>query len=51
MGSKLSFASYVKNAFEKEYYAGGFALTASLGVNSVAVGTPRMIGAELSYSF
>jgi iron complex outermembrane receptor protein len=51
MGSKLSFSAYVKNVFEKEYYAGGFALTASLGVNSVAVGTPRMIGAELSYSF
>ncbi|MDB5972189.1 MAG: hypothetical protein JWQ90_4639 [Hydrocarboniphaga sp.] len=51
LGSKFSLAAYVKNLTDKEYYAGGFALTASLGVNSTAVGTPRMFGAELNYAF
>jgi iron complex outermembrane receptor protein len=50
-GSKLSVAGYVRNVTDKEYYTGGFALTASLGVNSVAIGTPRMFGAEINYSF
>lgn len=50
-GSKYSFAAYVRNLADKEYYTGGFALTASLGVNSVAVGTPRMFGAEVRYEF
>jgi iron complex outermembrane receptor protein len=50
-GSKFSMAAFVKNLTDKEYYTGGFALTASLGVNSVAVGTPQMFGAELSYEF
>lgn len=50
-GSPFSLSAYVRNLTDKEYYTGGFALTASLGVNSVAVGTPRMFGAELSYAF
>jgi iron complex outermembrane receptor protein len=50
-GSKFSAAAFVKNLTDKEYYTGGFALSASLGVNSVAVGTPQMFGAELSYEF
>jgi iron complex outermembrane receptor protein len=50
-GSKFSMAAFVKNLTDKEYYTGGFALTASLGVNSVAIGTPQMFGAELSYEF
>jgi len=51
LGSKLSFAAFAKNLTDREYYTGGFALTASLGVNGVSVGEPRMFGAELSYSF
>lgn len=51
LGSRFSLAAYVKNLADKEYYTGGFALSASLGVNSVSVGTPRMFGAELSYDF
>ena len=50
-GSRFSLAAFVRNLTEKEYYTGGFALTGSLGVNSVAIGTPRMYGAELSYEF
>ena len=50
-GTKVSLAAYVRNVTDKEYYTGGFALTASLGVNSVAIGTPRMFGAEINYSF
>lgn len=50
-GSKYSVAAYVRNLADKAYYTGGFALTGSLGVNSVAVGTPRMFGAELTYRF
>jgi iron complex outermembrane receptor protein len=51
MGSNFSLAAYVRNLADKEYYTGGFALSASLGVNSVAIGTPRMFGAEVSYDF
>lgn len=50
-GTRVSLAAYVRNVTDKEYYTGGFALTASLGVNSVAIGTPRMFGAEINYSF
>ncbi len=50
-GSHFSLAAYARNLTDKEYYAGGFALTASLGVNSTAVGSPRMFGAELNYDF
>jgi iron complex outermembrane recepter protein len=50
-GSKLSVGAFVKNLTDRQYYTGGFALTASLGVNGVSVGTPRMSGAEVSYSF
>jgi outer membrane receptor protein involved in Fe transport len=51
LGSKLSFAAFAKNLTDRQYHTGGFALTASLGVNGVSVGEPRMFGAELSYSF
>jgi iron complex outermembrane receptor protein len=51
LGSKFSLAAFVRNLADKEYYTGGFSLSASLGVNSASVGTPRMFGAELSYDF
>ena len=51
LGTKFSVDAYVKNLTDKEYYTGGFALSASLGVNSVSVGTPRMFGVDLSYGF
>ena len=50
-GSRVSFAAFVKNALNKDYYAGGFALSASLGVSSEAIGTPRMFGGEFTYRF
>ena len=50
-GSKASLALYVKNALNKDYFTGGFALSASLGVASEAIGTPRMFGAELTYKW
>src|SRR3546814_10369945 len=50
-GSKYSVSAFIRNLADKEYYTGGFALTGSLGVNSVAVGTPRMFGAEITYRF
>ncbi|NGY05629.1 TonB-dependent receptor [Solimonas terrae] len=50
-GTQYSVSAFVRNLADKEYYTGGFALTGSLGVNSVAVGTPRMFGAEISYEF
>lgn len=49
--SKYSLSMFVRNLADKEYYTGGFALTGSLGVNSVAIGTPRMFGAEITYRF
>jgi iron complex outermembrane receptor protein len=49
--SKFSLAAFVKNLADREYYTGGFALTASLGVNGVSVGQPRMFGGEFTYAF
>src|SRR3546814_19345526 len=50
-GSKYSVSAFIRNLAAKEYYTGGFALTGSLGVNSVAVGPPLMSGAENTYRF
>ncbi len=51
LGSGFSVGAYVKNLTDRDYYSGGFALTASLGVNGVAIGQPRMYGAEVNYRF
>jgi iron complex outermembrane receptor protein len=51
LSSNFSAAVYAKNVMGKEYYTGGFSLSASLGVSSVSVGTPRMVGGELTYNF
>lgn len=50
-GSRFSFAAYVKNLLDKQYYAGGFALGASLGIDTAAIGLPQMAGVELTYRF
>ncbi|HTZ71446.1 MAG TPA: TonB-dependent receptor, partial [Acetobacteraceae bacterium] len=50
-GTKLSFAAYVKNLLNKEYYTGGFALGTSLGIDTAAIGVPRMFGVEMTYAF
>jgi iron complex outermembrane receptor protein len=50
-GSSLSFAAFATNLFDQPYYTGGFALSASLGVSSVAIGQPRMFGVEMTYDF
>jgi iron complex outermembrane recepter protein len=51
LGSRFSVGAYVKNLTDRDYYSGGFALTASLGVNGVATGQPRMDAEEVSYAF
>jgi iron complex outermembrane receptor protein len=51
LGSNFSAAVYAKNVMDKEYYTGGFSLSGSLGVSSASVGTPRMVGGELTYNF
>jgi iron complex outermembrane recepter protein len=49
--TKLSASLYVRNVFDKAYYAGGNAVAPSLGINVVNPGVPRMYGGELHYDF
>lgn len=42
---------YLRNAFDKGYYVGGFALGNLLGVNSANVGEPRMFGGGFKVAF
>jgi iron complex outermembrane receptor protein len=51
MRTKLSASLYVRNVFDKAYYAGGNAVAPSLGINVVNPGVPRMYGGELHYDF
>jgi iron complex outermembrane receptor protein len=50
-GSKLSSAFYVRNLFNKKYYAGANAAGPSLGINTSVPGQPRMFGGELRFEF
>ena len=50
-GSKVSFALYVKNIFDREYYLGGFGLGPDVGFNTAVVGAPRQYAGELSFKF
>ena len=49
--SKISAAVYVKNLFDKFYYASGYALGAAGGYNTAYPGAPRTIAAEVSVKF
>lgn len=51
MGSQFSAAVYVKNLFDKFYYASGYALGAAGGYNTAYPGAPRTIAGELSVKF
>jgi iron complex outermembrane receptor protein len=49
--SRFSAAFYVKNAFNKLYYASGYQEGASGGFNTALWGAPRMYAGEVSFKF
>ena len=51
MQSKASVSLYVKNLLDRDYFAGGFALGATIGENLAIAGAPRMFGVELNYKY
>jgi iron complex outermembrane recepter protein len=51
MGSKVHAAFFVNNLTDKEYNAGGIALSAVTGSNAVLPGAPRMYGLEVGIKF
>jgi iron complex outermembrane receptor protein len=50
-GSNVSAAVYAKNLFDKMYYQSGYTEGASGGFNTVIVGEPRTVAAEISAQF
>lgn len=50
-GSNVSMALYVKNAFDKFYYASGFVMGGAGGYNTAYPGEPQTFGGELSVKF
>ena len=50
-GSQVSFAAYVNNLTNSQYYTGGISLSSVTGVNSALPGTPRMYGMEVGLKF
>ena len=50
-GSGLSIAGYVKNAFDKRYFAGGLPIGSALSANSAIPGDRRTMYVEASYKF
>lgn len=51
LGTKLSAAVYVKNLLDRLYYQSGYVEGNSGGFNTVIVGEPRTVGAELTFRF
>ena len=51
MDSKVNAALFVRNAFKKEYFAGGNASSSGGALNTVNPGMPRMYGIEMRYAF
>lgn len=51
LGSKFSASVYAKNVLNRLYYQAGYVEGNSGGFNTVIVGEPRTIGAELSFRF
>jgi len=49
--TKASVALYAKNLLNREYFAGGFALGATIGENLAIAGAPRTFGVDLNYKF
>ena len=50
-GSTLNAAIFANNVFDKGYFSGGLQTGTALGLNTAIPGTPRMIGAEIGFSF
>lgn len=50
MGTTLDATLFVKNAFQREYYTGGFGFP-PLGINSAIPNEPRTFGVSLKYGF
>lgn len=50
-GKRISVAGFAKNLLNKDYIAGGTAITLNVGYAGVILGTPRTYGIELSYRF
>lgn len=51
MGSRLSVGVYAKNLFDRQYFASGYVLGASGGVNTAIPGEPQTFGAEATLKF
>lgn len=51
MGSNVSAALYVKNAFDKLHYVSGFVMGGAGGYNTALPGEPRTFGGEVSVKF
>ena len=51
VGTKASFAAFVKNAGDKATFVGGLAQGAAFGANGAVPGEPRTFGVELGYKF
>lgn len=50
-GEDFRLSAYVNNMLDKDYYAGGFTVSASLGAATLVRGQPRTFGVELEYTF
>lgn len=51
MGSPVSGAVYVRNAFDKMHYVSGFVMGGAGGYNTALPGEPRTLGVEMSVKF
>ena len=50
-GSKVHAAAYVRNMLNKQYEVGGVGLGATVGLDAVILGTPRMAALEVRLTF
>ena len=50
-GSGVTAALFARNLFNKQYYAGGNSIGATLGLNTSVPGRPRIFGGELRFTF
>ena len=51
VGSRVHAAAYVRNMLNKQYEVGGVGLGATVGLDTVILGTPRMAGLEVGVKF
>ena len=50
-GSRVHAAAYVRNMLNKQYELGGVGLGATVGLDAVILGTPRMAAVEIGVRF